>query len=788
MSATCGCCAGVHSETPRTVENRPGLSAISYRAGDHGAFKRSMLAALRRTKIGTRDDDDFSIALLDSWAMTADVLSFYQERIANESYLRTAGERLSVLELARLIGYELAPGVAATVWLAFIVDDAPGAPGRVRIDAGSRVQSVPGQDEEPQAFEVSTALDARAEWNELTVRLTKTFLPTETSFYFPGTETNISVGDGLLFLAGGVAKAVRRVTSVAPDFDNDRTRVTWQEDAGDTIDEVWPFRVQAPLFGYNAPDPTLIELSPVVTPDWDYKFANNVLNLDGAHPQIEVNSLVAVTAPGVTSIFRTADKVSQTALMAYAISGKATAVTISGAAPDDFDAAVYRTVTVFAAPESIGAAEAPDPSNTSKLQLELDRVLVNTFEKDHLVLVQGLSKTTNAIETEPALIASVSTANSHTTLHFAKALQHAYVRASVRIFGNIAVATHGESVREVLGSGDASVPFQRFRLGHKPLTYVPASWEPNGAGTTLSIFVNDIRWTEVPSLYGHGPSERIYITRRDDDGRTTVQFGDGVEGSRLPSGSSNVRAIYRKGLGLDGNVDAGKITLLLSRPLGLSEVSNPLPATGGDVAQVLADARKNAPRTVLTLDRVVSLLDYQTYASSFAGIAKASATSTLVRNEKQVFLTVAGPGGATFGAKDPTLYSLRNSLVGHGKPYLPLRILPYQPVKFTLIAFVGIADDHVPEIVLPLVRKAVEAAFSFDAREFGDAVDLSDVVKVIHSVDGVVSVDVDALDIEPHTGRRERITARLAEQDQNGKLIPAQILTLGSYQIEQVKP
>ena len=46
-------------------------------------------------------------------ACVADVLGFYQERIANEGYLRTATERRSVLELARTIGYELKPGVAA---------------------------------------------------------------------------------------------------------------------------------------------------------------------------------------------------------------------------------------------------------------------------------------------------------------------------------------------------------------------------------------------------------------------------------------------------------------------------------------------------------------------------------------------------------------------------------------------------------------------------------------------------------------------------------------------------
>ena len=51
-----------------------------------------------------------------------DILTFYQERIANEAYLRTATERVSIGELAKLIGYKLRPGLAASVALAFTID------------------------------------------------------------------------------------------------------------------------------------------------------------------------------------------------------------------------------------------------------------------------------------------------------------------------------------------------------------------------------------------------------------------------------------------------------------------------------------------------------------------------------------------------------------------------------------------------------------------------------------------------------------------------------------------
>ena len=137
----CGCCEGLEVGTPAEVYNRPGLSAIAYRIGTHARFKRSMLARLSDSRLpalrdlNTRDDDDFTVALLDAWATVADVLTFYSERIANESYLRTATERISLLHLARLIGYELKPGVAAGAHLDFELEDAPGSPRSASIGA-----------------------------------------------------------------------------------------------------------------------------------------------------------------------------------------------------------------------------------------------------------------------------------------------------------------------------------------------------------------------------------------------------------------------------------------------------------------------------------------------------------------------------------------------------------------------------------------------------------------------------------------------------------------------------
>ena len=99
-SQNCHGCQGIQALTPRLIHNRSGLTSIDYRVGTHAAFFETMLAkiaqhSMRRgdtevlnelirplESLTDREADDPAIALLDSWSTIADVLSFYNERIA----------------------------------------------------------------------------------------------------------------------------------------------------------------------------------------------------------------------------------------------------------------------------------------------------------------------------------------------------------------------------------------------------------------------------------------------------------------------------------------------------------------------------------------------------------------------------------------------------------------------------------------------------------------------------------------------------------------------------------
>jgi hypothetical protein len=817
----CHCCEGSTAQTPAAVANRPGLSAIAYRAGTHSQFKQSMLAALSEVKrpvlqnLKTRDDDDSSIALLDAAATMADVLTFYQERIANESYLRTATERTSLLELARLIGYELRPGVAASTFLAFMMDETPGAPLETAVDIGTKVQSVPGPNEKPQTFETVEKITARVEWNAIKPQMTQTFIPQRgaTHVYLKGTATNLKPGDAILLVGperekdpGSERWNFRRVTKVTPDHKADRTLIEWAgplgiEGAGG-LGRTWPdvgfpsanpkvyaLRVRASLFGFNAPHPktladdTLKHYGFVLTDpigDWAFAISGKSIDLDATYPGILPKSWLVLSRTDYLQLYR-ATTVIEASRADFTLAAKTTRVSLDmDEHLKDFERA-YRDTMVFGQSELLEMAEAPITTPIIGPTIPLAQAPLGLVKGQRLV-ASGKDSATGDEITEMVQVSAVD----GTTLTVTPPLKKNYSRDSFSVNANVAHATHGETVSEILGSGDASQRYQRFTLRQPPLTYVSAA-TPSGAASTLEVRVNDLQWHEKPTLFARGSQEHIYVTRTSDDAKTTIEFGDGVTGARLPSGQDNLRATYRKGIGVGGLVKAGQLTTLLMRPLGIKSVTNPENATGAQDRESLGDARTNAPLTVLTLDRIVSLQDYEDFSRAFAGIAKALATWTWDGQTKLVFITVAGPNGAQIRPDSDTYINLLASLQQAGDPFVSLRVKSYRPAHFRFAGKVKVNPDFQSDAVLAAIEQALREQFSFNVRAFGQPVFLSEVIAAVQAVPGLVAVYVNKL---YRTGAAEaletRLLAALPETLSSGDVAAAELLTLDPEPLDEL--
>jgi hypothetical protein len=862
-SENCGCCDGIAGETPQGLSNRGGLSAIAYRIGDYAQVRASLHAALSSStfallaRLRTRDDDDFTIGLIDAFACSADVLTFYQERIANESYLRTATERVSLQEMGKLIGYRLRPGVAAETWLAFALDTPPappanlspepgnfvtGVPTRLSLDVGLKVQSVPGPNQKPQTFETVVPLvDARPEWNALRPWMTEPNKPRrgDTVTYLAGVQNNLKAGDALVILGDEfIADAnnnnwdFRVIESVELQPDADRTLVRWTRGLGSTTPFVNPaqnpqvhvLRKRAAVFGHNAPMwasmPSVFKrvypggfdpITGAYAADWPGFVLSPLgaladggyVDLDAVYPQVHTVDApdtprhrggYAVLAKGgfnyaaepapadaYVELYKVVN-VAETSRAEFALSAKVTRLQLRGAHyAAEFQKHVRETA-VFVQSEPLTLASYPVDTVVSGDAVPVAASADGLLPGRDLIIRGTRARDGGAVVVRATLVAAHAVDAARCTLEVTPPLADALVRDSVVVHANVALASHGESVSQILGAGNASLAFQRFELKQLPLTY-RASANELGAAAELTVRVGNIARTERPTMFGAGPTERAYTLSTDEQGRDFVVFGDGVRGARLPSGVNNVRATYRKGLGVDGNVGADKLTQLTARPLGLKSVSNPLAAEGGTDPEPPEAARQSIPLTTRTLSRAVSVLDYEDFARAFSGITKAHAQALQLPAGPTVAITIAGPEGAPITSASPVWINLLGALKASGDPHVAVQLIGYQTSTFRLGLTVKRDPVYDIKTVLAAVDAALRAHYAFDTRALGQPVQQSDVIAVAQAVSGVVAVDITRLygGTQPFAQTLPSKQVRLLASRMRvvgGAAMPAELLTL----------
>lgn len=868
--------------TPEPIENRAGLSTIRTRAGTHPSHLASLLRGLAdanrpgMAQLRARDQDDFTLGLLDAWAATLDTLGFYAERQANEAYLRTATLPASLRAHARLIGYELSPAKAAAVHLAFVAESHDAAQATLEYPPGLQVRSVPRDGELPQIFETIEPLSARAEWNAMRPLMawpqTLTADAQEITLTADGARLNmgdpvllmqrdkatgrmapVPSGDGFLRRVSGLGTGIagRRIVALrtdpasAPPYQPPPAPMTATWTQGTAISSIamvdrlaghsWsvaslapasnfyaisvqelqqavqasPFapvgpiqpyllRIRAGFFGNTAnvallPDTAEIPAPGDITSTVGVVHdtapsAQALLYLDREYPEITAGQGLLIRSASDEVWVRIHAAETQS-VEAYGLSAKVTrlAVDSTGSAPDGAEVALssfyIRRSVALALPEPLVLADLPITQDIGAGADTADQIELATPE---LTLMPGK---TVAITGERADLRGVTAAEirtiteniilqDHSRLTFTQPLMHRYVRDTVRVSANVAQATHGETVAETMGDGDATRTFQRFRLKSGPLTHVAAR-SLRGMAPALEIRVNRVRWDLVDDFRAAGPADRVYILRLDDEGGAHVIFGDGIRGARLPTGQGNVEALYRRGAGLAGHLETGQLSLLATKPQGLKGVMNPLPPAGGADGETLAETRSNAPMGVMTLGRAVSLRDYEDFAQGFAAIAKARADWTFDGFARPILVTVAGQGGALLPEAGEDMANLRAALLVAGESDLRVSVRNYRPVGFGISARLFANPAHMPADVIAAARAALMAAFSFDARGLGQGVSQAQVIAALQSVPGVDGVDLDALYLGTTPALKPRLRAAVGRPDPYGALpVAAELLTL----------
>jgi predicted phage baseplate assembly protein len=485
--------------------------------------------------------------------------------------------------------------------------------------------------------------------------------------------------------------------------------------------------------------------------------------------------VVIETGDGEAIVFRVAAAATHSRAD-YALTAKTTALKLRAAPGADdllnppeaddtspLNAFTFRTAHIFAASAPLELAGTPirDDVRAGADAIDLDALYLDLVDGQTISIAGERSDADGLAASETLKVRDVVHIGGFTRLLLESGPEYAYRRASVTVNANMAAATHGEGYEEPLGSGDAAQGFQRFKLAKAPLTYVSAE-TATGRASSLAIRVDGILWHEVPTLYDAGPDDRVYAVRCEDDASTWVQFGDGVRGSRLPTGQLNIVARYRAGIGLAGEVADEAIIQLKTRPLGIRAVVNPSRASGSAAPESLAEIRLAAPRDVKTLDRVVSLVDYRDFAANFAGVGKAQAARLWSGDKQVIIVSITGTSDAILDANAAVIENLLAAADAARDRSHGLFILPAARRFFELRAKLFHHPDHRPEDVELAARDTLLEMFGFARRDIGQVVSAAEAMAALQSVPGVVGVDLDALALIDESGGASVQSADLA--------------------------
>jgi hypothetical protein len=780
----CASCRAAVPDTPLDTANPPGLTALKYRIGTFSTFRQAMLDYITLNPVAnpspgdtsqiftltSRSSDDYGIAMLELWAYVCDVLTFYQQAIVNEAYLRTATQQRSLVRLANLLGYRPAPGVAASAFLAFLTSKGATA----LVPTGLQAQSVPDPGAQPAIFEAANAISAVAVDNLLVLSGPSITLWLDQSGSLIGDDpaNPIAKGNRILFFdtASGFVSE-QQVSAVTPQAAG--TLVDWRGHLnGRSPSATKAYRLGRTFrcFGANAPLHYVTVSVTNNTPSWssqttEFALASGVpssqpLWLDAVYSGLGSGSPMLVQykdGSGVHLVFAPISSVTNQSVTVGPMTGNSTGVQLaSGSLPSEAD---LRNVTVY---ELLGDAlifasagfAGTYPALTQSIYF-LDATALS--DGTLLAFSSGGAGDVVAVSGKPVAITDHGVTLGY-RVSLKRALTNGYDPSTTQVYGNVVAATQGKTQPiEILGSGDASQPWQEFALKGKPVTYVANAASERGAASTLQVFVNDIAWTEIDSFYGRSGRDQVFITRTGDDGTAYVRFGDGDTGQRPPTGNRNIKALYRVGAGSNGNVAAGKISNLLQTPAGLQSVTNPVPAVGGGDSESPDRIRENAPVSVLTLGRAVSLRDYEALALTYrdGAISKARASWADFNDKRGVTLTLAGAGGLPLGQ---LVQPVRDFLDDFRDPNVPLAICDATLVFFVFRAIVHVANGYLQSAVKASAEATMGVTgdtgyLSYAALQIGESIWQSRLLATLQDAKGVDWVELKEFSTAYSSGR-----------------------------------
>jgi len=270
-----------------------------------------------------------------------------------------------------------------------------------------------------------------------------------------------------------------------------------------------------------------------------------------------------------------------------------------------------------------------------------------------------------------------------------------------------------------------------------------------------SVTINGVAYQQVSYLIDYAGDAAVYAVTTDANNITYIQFGDNISG-RIPPTGSPIYVTYRVGGGSIGNVASNTIKYItywptLSQiPVGVSVINDSTAATGGADAESTDSIRINAPLSIRSVNRAVSLTDYANLAIQVNGVAKAIANANVY---SAVTLYVCPSGDPGVLADNYTPSTPFNNVTSNINLYLTDKApanttVVYQPPTYVgayIMVSLTVNPQYTQSSVVANVTAAINSLFNIDNVVFNDTIAVSDVYNAIAAVEGISTQSIQML-------------------------------------------
>jgi hypothetical protein len=284
-----------------------------------------------------------------------------------------------------------------------------------------------------------------------------------------------------------------------------------------------------------------------------------------------------------------------------------------------------------------------------------------------------------------------------------------------------------------------------------------------------TVFVGDAtnplnQWTQVDNVLFETDVTETYEVFFDGQGRLTVIFGNGTSGA-IPA--STITINYRTTNGQSGNAGVNTIRGTMQAEVigtqttaALSVINGTQAATGGQDRESVTELRVSVPAFIRTLDKVITITDYEQLVATQAGVALAfadvpisSLNGNVVRThvwdtEQFTFVSTAPGQGTTSAVNYQRYVQVPTSRVYLVQQFLRARTMATVH-NVVIRPDMAQVDLDLGQVKFDTLNKnedvhagIVEALVELFESSSGFLIRMSDIYNVVNNVPGVVGFTI----------------------------------------------